>query len=341
MRRIILTIFISMSASLYTLPSAAIDLGVNPEVRNYINTIAQKYNYDERDLYRWFNIINFNQSIIDSMNKPGEAKPWENYRDIFIQPERIQMGKDYMSTHMKALKAAERQYGVPADIILGIIGVETYYGKVTGKSYVLEALATIAFKYPPRSKYFTNELTEFLLLCREQGWNPLEIRGSYAGAMGLPQFMPSSYRTYAIDGSKNGYINLFDDHQDVIASVANYLDKKGWHRGEPVAVPVNVRPNHKEFTEAEANGKLNYTVQQLADLGFVPIMPVPKHLKVGLLGFETEYGMQYWMTFHNFQVIKRYNNSGKYALVVALLGDFVSGAVVLGKPAMKAMSASH
>lgn len=323
MKKILLATLISLSALCYTLPSAAIDLGVNPEVRSYINTIVKKYNYSEKDLYRWFNIIDFNQGIISSMEKPGEAKPWLDYRRIFIQPERIQMGANYWRTHAKALKAAEKHHGVPAKIVVGIIGVETYYGKNKGSSPVLEALATIAFKYPPRSKYFTNELTEFLLLCREQHWDPLAIRGSYAGAMGLPQFMPSSYRTYAVDGSQNGYINLFDDHQDVVASVANYLEKKGWHRGEPTVVPAKALPHHKAMTEAEANGKLNYTLKQLAEMGFVPAVAVPQHLKVGLLGFETEQGTQYWITFHNFQVIKRYNNSGKYALVVDTLGELV------------------
>lgn len=324
MKKILLATLISLSALCYTLPSVAIDINANPEVRVYINTISKKYHYDEQNLYRWFSAINFNQSIIASMEKPGEAKPWPDYRRIFIQPERIQMGATYWRTHAKALKAAEKHHGVPAKIIVGIIGVETYYGKNKGSSPVLEALATIAFKYPPRSEYFRNELTEFLLLSREQHWDPLTIKGSYAGAMGLPQFMPSSYRTYAVDGSRSGYINLFDDHQDVVASVANYLEKKGWHRGEPTVVPAKALSHHKPMTEAEANGKLDYSLQQLADMGFVPAVSVPKNLKVGLLGFETEHGMQYWITFHNFQVIKRYNNSGKYALVVDTLGESVA-----------------
>jgi membrane-bound lytic murein transglycosylase B len=323
MKKILLATLISLSGLCYTLPSVAIDINANPEVRAYINTMSNKYSYNEQDIYRWFSAIDFNQRIIERMENPGEAKPWPDYHRIFMQPERIQMGIAYWRTHAKALKAAEKHYGVPAKIIVGIIGVETYYGKNKGSSPVLEALATIAFKYPPRSEYFRNELTEFLLLSREQNWDPLTISGSYAGAMGLPQFMPSSYRTYAVDGSRNGYINLFDDHQDVVASVANYLERKGWHRGEPTVVPVKALSHHKLMTETEANGKLNYTLKQLADMGFVPVVSVPRNLQVGLLGFETEYGMEYWMTFHNFQVIKRYNNSGKYALVVDMLGESV------------------
>lgn len=328
MKKILIAIVLSLSAALYTLPSSAIDLSVNPEVREYINTFSKKYNYNQDQLNTWFNQVNFNQSIIDRMKKPGEAKPWVDYRNIFIQPARIKQGAEYWKTHGKELTMAEKKYGVPAEIIVGIIGVETYYGKIKGSTNVLEALVTIAFKYPSRSKYFTSELTEFLLLCREQGWNPLNVEGSYAGAMGLPQFMPSSYRTYAIDGNGSGKINLFKDHQDVVASVANYLDRKGWHRGEPTLVRAKVSPSHKKVTEKEANGKLNYTQGQLAEMGYTPAVSVPKNLKAGLLAFETEQGMQYWITFHNFQTIKRYNNSNKYALVVDILGEAIKEKVV-------------
>jgi membrane-bound lytic murein transglycosylase B len=323
MKKILITMLISISAVLYTLPSFAIDISANPQVREFINNFSKKYDYNQKELYEMFNQVKFNQSIIDKMNKPGEAKPWIDYRKIFIQPERINQGADYWRSHAKELNSAESKYGVPASIIVGILGVETYYGKIKGSTNVLEALATIAFKYPSRSKYFTSELTEFLLLCREQGWNPLNVEGSYAGAMGLPQFMPSSYRTYAVDGSNNGQVNLFHDHQDVVASVANYLDRKGWHRGEPTLVRANVAANHQKISESQANGKLNYTVRQLADMGYNPAIKVPNNLKAGLLAFETEQGMQYWITFHNFQTIKRYNNSNKYALVVDILGESI------------------
>lgn len=307
----------------YMLPAIALDLNQHPDVRAYINHLTQKYNYNENDLYRWFSVVNFNQSIIDSMTKPAESKSWIDYRKIFMQPARIEAGVNYWQTHAKTLAAAEKKYGVPAEIIVGILGVETGYGANKGKSYVLEALTTIAFQYPPRSKYFTSELTEFLLLSREQGWNPLTIKGSYAGAMGLPQFMPSSYRTYAVDGNQNGRINLFDDHEDVIASIGNYLEKKGWHRGEPSIVSAKVVNNRNQIPEADMNGKVKFTLKQLADNGFVPAKKVPKNLQVGLLAFETENGMQYWMTFHNFEVIKRYNTNSKYALVVWELGETV------------------
>lgn len=317
----------AIAAWVYMMPAAAIDLKTNPDVRRYIDSIVEQHQFDVNDLYHWFSQIEFNERTVNNVKRLSKAQSWESYRDSFIEPQRIQEGRLFWKTYAKMLKAAEKRYGVPSEIILGIIGVETFYGKNTGKSSVLEGLATIAFTHPTRRQYFTNELTEFLLLCREQGWDPLEIIGSFDGGMGLPQFMPSSYRMYAIATSGHGYSDLFENPHDAIASIGYYLEQKGWHRGEPVVVRAKVLPQYKLMTEKEADGALNYSLEELAHLGFVPTRRIPKlqDTKVGLFGLETQNGMEYWITFHNFQVIRLYNTRAKYALVVYLLGNAAKG----------------
>lgn len=322
-----LSLIAAITAWVYMAPAVAIDLKANPEVRQYIDSIAQQHDFDVNELYHWFSQIEFNERAVNNVKRLSKAQSWVEYRNAFVEPKRIQAGKLFWKTYAKMLKAAEKQYGVPSEIILGIIGVETFYGKNTGKSSVLEGLTTIAFTHPTRRQYFTNELTEFLLLSREQGWDPLEVIGSFDGGMGLAQFMPSSYRTYAISSGGHAYSDLFENPHDAIVSIGYYLEQKGWHRGEPVVVRAKVLPQHKMMTEKEADGKLNYSLEELAQFGFVPTRRIPKlkDAKVGLFGLATQDGMEYWITFHNFQVIRLYNTRAKYALTVYLLGNVVQG----------------
>ncbi len=303
----------------------ALDLNKNPDVRKYIAALSKQYHFDQAQLTAWFNQVEFDPTIIASMNKPTEAKPWYVYRDIFVTPVHIQKGADYWRQHEKVLTDAENRYGVPAEIIVAIIGVESGYGTDAGKGTipVMNSLATLAFNYPRRGSYFKGELTQFLLLSREQHWDPLSIKGSYAGAMGLPQFMPSSYRQYAVDADGVGKKDLLSNDDDAIASIANYLQKFGWQRNSPVAVQAKVT-NNKADQLKNQNGQLHFTLQQLNSYGLVPTANLPNSLRAGVLYLDDKDSQEHWLTFNNFSVIKKYNNNNKYAMAVYLLGEAIN-----------------
>ncbi|HVV67787.1 MAG TPA: lytic murein transglycosylase B [Gammaproteobacteria bacterium] len=321
-----LSIFVKLIISLllfFTSAAFALDLRHEPEVRAYITAVSKKYDFNENQLTSWFRQVQFNPEVIAKMTQPpGRVIPWYAYRDLFITDERIREGVAYWRKNAKALAAAEREYGVPASVIVGIIGVETSYGGNKGHFSAFDTLSTLAFRYPSRSKFFMNELTQFLLLTREQGWNPFSIKGSYAGALGLPQFMPSSYRIYAISAEDNGLSDLFHNNRDAIASVANYLQKKGWRRGEPVALPAKV-VNQNFRSLSDQDGRLRFSIGELANYGLEPEKHVPSSTRAGVLFFDGGDAWEHWLTFANFQVIKRYNESNRYALVVYELGSII------------------
>ena len=266
------------------------------------------------------------QDIIDKISKPAERTlDWTQYRRIFLTDRRIREGAGFMQRNREALKRAEQEYGVPPQVITAIIGVETFYGRIAGKDRVLDALYTLAFHYPKRSKFFTRELESFLLLTRQEGLDPAAPRGSYAGAMGLGQFMPSSYLSYAVDFDGDGKRDIWNNETDAIGSVANYFARHGWKRDFPVTLPaLGVDPDrHARFL----NGKLKpaFTLKELREAGIRFDDPINEQLKAALLEFDTGQGREYWLGLDNFYVITRYNHSPMYAMAVWQLAESIHG----------------
>ncbi len=225
------------------------DSQAEKEKQDFILEMSQKHGFDPQSLSRTLEQAEIKQSILDAISRPAEKTlTWTEYRNIFIKPNRIEGGVNFWKENEADLNRAYQQYGVPPEIITAIIGVETLYGKRTGGYRVLDALTTLGFYYPPRSEFFRKELLQFLLLTREENIDPAEPTGSYAGAMGKPQFIPSSYRHYAIDFDDDGKRDIWNNNTDVIGSVASYFSRHGWRRDQPVTVPAsNVSDNHKEM----------------------------------------------------------------------------------------------
>lgn len=264
------------------------------------------------------------QSIIDAISRPAEkTKPWYEYRQIFLNERREQEGIEFLNEHRAVLARAQARTGVPAEVIVAILGIETYYGRVAGTYRVLDALSTLAFDYPKRSTFFTKELENFLLLTREQGLEPTELKGSYAGAMGYGQFMPSSYRAYAIDFDGDGVADIWSNPEDAIGSVANYLAKHGWRAGEPVVSAAQV----DDGVAAEVfDGKLKPTrsVATLAEAGVRSPESLDPEALATAMRFEVENGYEHWLGLHNLYVITRYNHSSMYAMSVFQLSQRIA-----------------
>jgi membrane-bound lytic murein transglycosylase B len=266
------------------------------------------------------------QSILDAIARPAEkTKPWHEYRQIFLTKERIAAGAAFAREYADTLSTVSRETGVPAALITAIIGVETYYGRITGNYRVIDALATLAFDYPKRSPFFTKELVHFLVLAHESGKDPLSLKGSYAGAMGYGQFMPSSYRAYAIDHDGDNVIDIWDNPADAIASVANYFLAHGWQPGEPVVVPA---VNHAEDEGIFEGGlKPRHTVAALEAMGFRSSAALAGDQDGRPMKLQGEEDWEYWLGLHNFYVITRYNHSAMYALAVWQLSEAITAAL--------------
>ncbi|MBA2651192.1 MAG: lytic murein transglycosylase B [Tatlockia sp.] len=291
------------------------------DVKNFINKMVKQHGFKKAELISVMNEVQIQPQIIESMDKPFEKKTWDIYKQLFLTSERVQAGIEFWRANSVALEKAEKQFNVPANIIVAIIGVETLYGKHQGNYRVLDALSTLAFNYPKRSPYFTKELSEFLLLCREHQVKPTQYFGSYAGAMGKPQFMPSSYRYYATNYNTNPKIDLMNDDDAVIASVANYFHKHGWKMNQGIAQPAQVIGSGYR-TINSANRIASYRVKQLREAGIKPLtaaINVPA--KVGLVELQTQTGQEFWMAYPNFYVITRYNSSPQYAMAVYLFSQ--------------------
>ena len=261
----------------------------------------------------------YRQDIIDAITRPYEAKPWHQYRQLFVTPTRINGGVQFWNSHRDLLSQAEARYGVPAEIIVAIIGVETQYGRNFGRYRVLDALATLAFAYPPRSRFFLGELEHFMRLIQEEQLDPRQTLGSYAGAMGMGQFIPSSYRAYAVDFDADGQRNLWQP-ADAIGSVANYFARHGWTKGAPVAYPAEATTPE---SQALGNQKREtpHTVAVLRQAGVRSPAQVPAAQPANLLMLDQQEGPEYWLALPNFYVITRYNHSVLYAMAVFQLSQ--------------------
>ncbi|MEE4202732.1 MAG: lytic murein transglycosylase B [Halieaceae bacterium] len=263
------------------------------------------------------------QSILDAIARPAEkTKPWHEYRDIFLTQRRIEGGVAFAREHRDTLiKVAERT-GVPVEMIVAIIGVETFYGRITGSYRVIDALATLAFDYPKRSPFFSGELVNFLVLASQSGKDPLALKGSYAGAMGYGQFMPSSYLSYAVDFDDDGVTDIWDNPKDAIYSVANYFLAHGWKPGDPVVVRADASAPDDALFDGEL--KPRRTIGDLVTAGLAPTEPLFTDLVATPLRLEGQQGPEYWLGLDNFYVITRYNHSAMYALAAWQLAEAIA-----------------
>ncbi|SQM66027.1 murein hydrolase B [Escherichia coli] len=304
------------------------DFANNPNAQQFIDKMVNKHGFDRQQLQeilsqakRLDSVLRLmdNQAPTTSVKPPsGPNGAWLRYRKKFITPDNVQNGVVFWNQYEDALNRAWQVYGVPPEIIVGIIGVETRWGRVMGKTRILDALATLSFNYPRRAEYFSGELEAFLLMARDEQDDPLNLKGSFAGAMGYGQFMPSSYKQYAVDFSGDGHINLWDP-VDAIGSVANYFKAHGWVKGDQVAVMANGQ------APGLPNGfKTKYSISQLAAAGLTPQQPLGNHQQASLLRLDVGTGYQYWYGLPNFYTITRYNHSTHYAMAVWQLGQAVA-----------------
>lgn len=299
-----------------------------PQTEKFITMMVKKHGFDRNQLESWLGQARRLDYVLRLMDRqapsvapaPGPNGAWLRYRKNFITPSNIQNGVAFWDKYQGDLLRAQQQYGVPPEIIVGIIGVETRWGRVMGKTRILDALATLAFDYPRRSEYFSGELETFLLMARNEKESPLELRGSFAGAMGYGQFMPSAYQKYAVDFDGDGHINLWDP-VDAIGSVAHYFSQNGWQPGQSVAIAA-------QGTGVNLPNGYNtrYTAGQLSAYGLKPVLPLPSNQQVSLLRLDMGSYYQYWMGLPNFYAITRYNHSTHYAMAVWQLGEAVSAA---------------
>jgi len=303
--------------------AANVDFVQRPDVRAFIDEMVTKHDFDKTALTTIFSHVQLRPDIIAAISHPAEAKPWSQYRPIFLTQARIDGGVKFWNQHAKALEKAEQTYGVPPRIVVAIIGVETRFGTYKGKYPVIDSLSTLAFDYPKRGAFFRSELEQFLLLAQEEKLDPLTVKGSYAGAMGGPQFISSSYRHYAVDFDGDGKRDLIDDYDDIIGSVANYFSEHGWQAGQPIAAPAKVEGDKYEAL-TKLDLKPQYDMRKIREYGVSSDTPLPDDTLASLIRLDGANGPEYWLGLQNFYVITRYNHSPLYAMAVYQLGKAIA-----------------
>lgn len=326
--RCLLTSLASLAIVAATAPVAAAAGGIAPlrydqraETRAFIAELVAEHGFARRDLAHLFAHARYQPRIVAAMSRPVLSPPkWYEYAPQFLSRERIDGGLEFWRANAATLTRAQREFGVPAEVIVAIIGVETFYGRNTGGYRVFDALTTLAFDYPRRSDFFRNELKQFLLLARDQHISPLLPRGSYAGASGLPQFMPGSVRAYAVDYDGDGRIDLSDEPADAIGSVGNYLARHDWQPGAPVLTAARVDPSASEAVLRKLDGGVSERRPLDAwardGVGADALPADPGADPVGLLMLEEAEAPSYWLVFGNWYVLTRYNRSRLYATAV-------------------------
>ncbi len=294
------------------------------EVRSFIDNFSEQHAYPKSSLTALIGNVKKQVQVLDAIRRPAEKKKnWREYGEIFITTKRINEGLQFWAQNAVVLDAAERQFGIPPEIIVAIIGVESFYGRYKGRYPVLDSLVTLGFEYEPRKKFFRSELEHFLLLAKEEALDPSAIKGSYAGAMGKSQFISSSYRRYAVDFDENGKRDLWESNADAIGSVANYLKEHGWQMGQPVTFPVTVK-GERYKTLLEMGLKPAAPIFELSRYGIQPHDELPTEKgEVALLEFKKDHSSEYWIGMNNFYVITRYNHSSMYAMAVYQLSQQV------------------
>ncbi len=293
-------------------------------VREFIDEMAQREGFNAAELRGLFKDVERQEKVLEAIAQPAEGLPWHRYRPIFVTEERARAGAEFLRANAEVLARAEEEFGVPPEIVTAIIGVETFYGRHKGGHPVLDTLATLAFAYPPRADFFRGELKEFLVLARAEGLDPRSVNGSYAGAMGMPQFISSSYRHYAIDFDGDGQRNLWDSNADIIGSVASYLERHGWRAGDPIAARVGDGGNPAELVHDGLKPRV--APAELREAG-VEVSPQPADSeRVSVIELDTGDGHEYWVGWPNFYSITRYNHSALYAMAVFQLSQRIDGA---------------
>lgn len=293
------------------------------DVADFIDEMVNEHKMDAAHLKVLFKEVNKRQDILDLISRPAErVLVWHEYKKIFITQSRIDGGKKFMAKYAEALNRAEQEYGVPAEVITSIIGVETFYGGNKGRHRVIDALATLSFDYPPRAKFFRGQLVEFLNLTNKEGLNPLLPMGSYAGAMGYPQFIPTSYRDFAVDYDGDGFADIWTNPVDAIGSVANYFVAHGWQKNQPVVAAVKTLKEDNSLTELRLNRFNRLTLAEAKAAGIEPTnQQLADDLNVIPMAFALEDKELYLLGRQNFYVITRYNHSRMYALAVYELAE--------------------
>lgn len=289
-----------------------------PDVQRYINEQVSAGRFDRPRLEAVLADVEIKPSILEILDRPPTARPWYQFRNTMVTESLLNDGVLFWALHQQALERAFYTYGVPPEVIVAVLGIETRYGKNMGSFRVLDVLATLGFDYPRRAEFFRKELTEFLMLAREERVNPLTLKGSYAGAMGLPQFMPSSYRKWAVDFDHNGRRDIWKSVDDAIGSIAHYFQQHGWITGDDILVPaqVTVTPALEVLVADKFN--LHYTIGDLKTMGVMPEASIDDAIKAVLVPLETKPDQkEYWLGLNNFYVITRYNKSTLYAKAVA------------------------
>lgn len=322
-RTLIVLWVILFATTFSTMAQAPAKVKLKPEVEEFIGQMVQKHQFNETELRQIFAQQKPNDGVVKSISAPATAKPWSEFKTIFVTPTRISGGVEFWQQNAELLKRARDTYGVPEEVIVAIIGVETIYGKRMGTYRVVDALYTLGFEMPERATFFRGELEQFLLMARDNSLNPLSIKGSFAGAMGMPQFIPTSYRKYAVDFDGDGKVNLWEGTADTIGSVANYLKHFGWSYGQPTVVPARI--SGTEFKEVlDAGLKPNQTLLQMQPKGVEATEALPPETSAGLFSLDIEQGQEFWLAFNNFYVITRYNRSKNYAMAVFQLANAVA-----------------
>jgi len=313
------SVLVSVLLSIFTLATFA-EYESRDSVKDFINELAVEDGFNRQQLAEIFEQVEKKQRIIDLMSRPAEkAKPWHEYRQIFVTSTRIASGVEFWKENQATLDRARLEFGIPAEIIVAVIGVETNYGRNTGSFRVMDALSTLAFDYPPRSRFFRGELRELLLLAREENKYPLDLTGSYAGAMGYGQFIPSSFRAYAIDFDGDGIRDIWRNRVDAIGSVANYFSRHGWEGEGQIAVPVTV-VDERVDQFANQGLKPKRSIAELQKAGMGPVA-LPDEELAALFRLKSRTGWEYWLGLHDFYVVTRYNHSHMYALAVVQLAE--------------------
>ena len=314
--RIIFLVLLSVSVSSY-----ALEYADREEVKVFVKELATRESFNESELLAVFRQAEYKQSIIDAITRPAERTlTWAKYQDIFLTERRTVSGIEFMEKNRVALQAAYETYGVPPTIITAIIGVETMYGSISGSYRVLDALSTLSFDYPARSKFFMRELGEFILLAREEKKMITEFKGSYAGAMGMGQFIPSSYRAYAVDFDGDGFRDIWNNPTDAIGSVGNYLAKHRWQRDKQVTFKVSAGEVQAEIFNVSL--KPSKSIAELRALGMADdLTDLDPGQAVSPMRLNGKNGEEFWVRLKNFYVITRYNHSKLYAMAVFQLSE--------------------
>ena len=314
--------FVSLAWSFVAAPQS-----VNESARAaFIDKMVTQHGFDRAEITSLLDAAVIDKTILDTMSRPAErVVPWFEYRNIFLTEERIAAGVRFWGEHAATIDQMAQRYGVAPEMIVAIVGIETYFGTRMGRYRVLDALATLSFAYPPRASFFTSELESFLLLAREEDVDVTAALGSYAGAMGAGQFIPSSYRAYAVDGDADGKRDLWGNWNDVLGSVANYFSRHGWRAGEPVMDPA-IRAERYNGPEPGNGLNLDGTVGSVTEMGYVFTTTLPSSAPAAPYSFEAAGGgSEYWIGYHNFYVVTRYNRSTKYALAAHQLSQAIRG----------------